>query len=178
MPTEEKSQHDFISERRFAAGRTEVSFEEFFLGIIVEKEKRYEVQFASLKERLDRVQSQLNQHESLPGHLETRSDINVLTAQIQASNQAVKVAMDATEHRLAGLNELRNAMADQQQLFAKKEVIDTSLKAINDKIDSAESLASVGSGRQLGIATTMTAMGVVVALLLSLGELLVLLLKH
>ena len=114
MPTEEKSQHDFISERRFAAGRTEVSLE----------------------------------------------------------------AMDATEHRLAGLNELRNAMADQQQLFAKKEVIDTSLKAINDKIDSAASLASVGSGRQLGIATTMTAMGVVVALLLSLGELLVLLLKH
>ena len=178
MPTEEKNQHDFITERRFDSGRTVVSLEEFLLGVIVEKEKRYEEHFRKVEELITGVERKLEKHEEIPGHPMTRSDINVLTSQVQASNTAVRVAMEATEHRLEGLNELRRAMIDQQGAFARKDALEISLKAITDKIALTASLQDASSGRSLGISSTLTALGVVVALLLSLGELIVLLVRH
>lgn len=82
-----------------------------------------------------------------------KSDKEAIVLALSSAEKAVDRANEANEKRLDGLNELRALANDQSATFARKEVIDTRIDSLAERISSIE-------GRFLAIATIGTIVGI------------------
>ena len=82
-----------------------------------------------------------------------KSDKEAIALALTAAEKAVDKANEANEKRLDGLNELRALASDQASTFARKDVTDTKLDTLSEKVSSME-------GRLLAIATIGTIFGI------------------
>lgn len=86
---------------------------------------------------------------------------------LDAAKEAVQKAEDATEKRLAGLNELRGAMQDQQKDFARRDAVEERFKALEDTVKRLENQGSTNAGKGQGADYLWRiALGVVAVLIL------------
>lgn len=103
----------------------------------------------------------------LKEHLETKLEAldRVFTTQLEALATALKLATDALDHRLQGMNEFRDALKDQagrlatkDEVSALREVIDTRLKALEVSRAYAAGVAAV-VGAMAGVAVSLVIKG-------------------
>ncbi len=120
MPNDKKYDDDCLE-----SARQSTSLKELLLGILNERERRYEAHFASI-------------------------DKTIAAAQASAK-EAVSKAEAAVEKRLDGMNEFRGQMADMQATLARKTEVDIRFESLEKKLDSFIGQLQLTSGRDKGI---------------------------
>ena len=85
-----------------------------------------------------------------------------------SQNQAILKAEESTEKRLAGLNEIRKAMADQQSTYITRVEANAKLQSLSDKLDllttRLDKSEGKGAGLQAGWGYILGAIGGVIGL--------------
>lgn len=82
-----------------------------------------------------------------------KSDKEAIGLALNAAEKAVDKANEANEKRLDGLNELRALANDQSATYARKDVTETRIELLAERVSSIE-------GRFLAIATIGTIFGI------------------
>ena len=99
-----------------------------------------------------------------------------IESRLDAMEEAVGKAETAVDQRLAGLNELRGAMNDQQANFASKVQVDANFASLTDRLaamtkrlDGIDTALSTYGGKAAGVSTAWGVLIQVIAALATVG---------
>jgi tetrahydromethanopterin S-methyltransferase subunit G len=167
VPTADKTEHDFIISQE---AREHVSLKEFLLGVMNERERKWDQRIGALDRQLEHanqaVKDALNTaDEQIAKALISMDKRFELT--IQASEKAVLKAEASNERRFEAVNEFRGQLFDQQQTLVRKAEVDIRFDAINAKLDAAISQLQQSKGKELGQGMVWGIVAVVLTLALS-----------
>jgi ABC-type bacteriocin/lantibiotic exporter with double-glycine peptidase domain len=96
----------------------------------------------SLKEFFDFAMYSLK--EKLEDEIHASEEKLIIT--IKKDEEAVKVAKDAMEHKLEGMNKIRDQLNDQASQFLRTEVFDAKHDLLVSKMESLQKIVFIGLG--------------------------------
>jgi len=139
MPTEDTSEHDIIHNPNVAK---EVLLKEFLLGIINERERKYDQRFASLDKAV--YDGAMAVKEALQSANATTKDAlasayAATKDALAAANGNIATASASVDKRFESVNEFRAQLADQQETFARKADVDGMMGAFEKAFLKTES---------------------------------------
>lgn len=138
MPTEDKSEHDFLESRE---ARERISLKEFLPGIVNERERKYTQSFDSI----DKAVSDANiaVKNALESANATTKDAlapayAAMKDALGTANSTISAAGLSVDKRFDAVNEFRAQLADQQETFARKSDVDAAMAAFEKATLKAE----------------------------------------
>lgn len=152
MPTEDRTEHDFI-----AAGdlhKTDVTLKEFLLGVMNERDRKYDQRFAAI----DRAISEVNENIKKALDTATANTKDALNTATANTKDALTTAQNATREalvaankttgdlatsvdaRFAAVNEFRQSLADQQAFFVRQTDLEQRLTASKEAFQKSETM--------------------------------------